>query len=373
MEFLTLKLKRTNGLPQLDEPCYNTLCGYIAKFKNVNLWFNNKPWVKLTKEDIKRVYNDLEDGKIKNQRGDRFGDLKSYYGKIFRSKPFDMAGKTSIVKEVMEFTRSHNKEEVRFIEEETFKKIVEAVIRLDQKLLCWLCFDVGENVNTILHLKKSDFYREINQDTHEPEYRVNLPKDKIKRTRLTRSEITNFRETTELLDLILKDLKEDEQIFKFGYAQGKKFFTRAVNLVDAKCKPKGQRVTFKDLRSSMCCWLLKHGYSVEECNFKLGHKPSSREIDKYCNFLALNRHEPKKKIYYNNLQKVENELEETKMAIKLTSERFRKQSEEIISLRLSNEDIKIKMIELAYEFKGTIIELKKLTNKQRSMNVIENY
>ncbi|MCX6748933.1 MAG: hypothetical protein NT076_04985 [Candidatus Pacearchaeota archaeon] len=367
-----LKLKRTNGLAQLDDPCYNTLCCYISRFKNVNLWFNNKPWIHLTKEDIKKVYDDLEDGKIKTKRGERFGDLKSYYGKMFRSKPFEMAGKSEIVKEVMEFTRCHNKEDVRFIEEETFRKIIDAVLRLDQKLLCWIAFDIGENVNTIIRLKKSDVFRQINPNTKEPEYMVNLPKDKLKRTRLTRSEITNFKETTELFDLILKDLKDDEQIFKFEYAQSKKFLNRAVGIVKAKCIPKGQNVTWKDLRSSMACHLLKNHWTTDEVNARLGHKPSSKEIDKYCNFLAIGRHEPKKKMYYNNLQKVEDDLEETKQNLKLTGERMRKQSDDILGLKVDNIELKKQLMNMTTGYKESLIQMKKFIFMQQEMHAIKN-
>jgi hypothetical protein len=359
-EWEELKLKRTNGLAQLDEPCYNTLCGYVAKLKNVNIWFNNKPWVELTKEDIQKVYNDLEDGKIRNHMGDRFGDLKSYYGKIFRSKPFEMAGKLQLVKEVMEFTRSHNKEEVRFIEEETFRKIVSVVIRPEQKLLCFLAFDIGENVNTLLRLKKSSFFKQINPNNKEPEYMVNLPKDKLKRTRLTRSEITNFKETVELLDLVLRDLKEDEQVFSFEYAQAKKFLNRAVDIVGAKCIPKGQKVTWKDLRSSMACHLLRNHWTTDEVNARLGHKPSSKEIDKYCNFLAIGRHEPKKKMYYNNLQKMEDDLEDTKQILKLTGERLKKQGDDIIEIKGDNIELKKQLIGITEGYKNSLMQMKKI-------------
>lgn len=366
-EWEELKLRRTNNLAQLDEPCYNTLCGYVSKFKNVNLWFKDKPWVNLTKEDIQKVYNDLEDGKIKNHKNERFGDLKSYYGKIFRSKPFEMAGKSQLVKEVMEFTRSRNREEVRFIEEETFRKIVNVVLRADQKLLCWLAFDIGENVNSLLRLKKSDFFREINPNTKEPEYMVNLPKDKLKRARLTRSEITNFKETVELLDLILKGLKEDEQIFRFEYAQAKKYLNRAVDIIGAKCIPKGQRVTWKDLRSSMACHLLRNHWTTDEVNARLGHKPSSKEIDKYCNFLAIGRHEPKKKMYYNNLQKVENDLEETKQILKLTGERLKKQGDDIIELKTGNIELKTQLLEMTKGHRDSLIQMKRLLLVQKEI------
>ena len=43
---------RINGLSRLDESSYKTLCGYINYFRNVNQWFKNKPWNKLTEKEI---------------------------------------------------------------------------------------------------------------------------------------------------------------------------------------------------------------------------------------------------------------------------------------------------------------------------------
>ena len=193
-------------------------------------------------------------------------------------------------------------------------------------------------------------------------------KDKLKRTRLTRSEITNFKETTELLDLILKDLKDDEQIFKFEYAQSKKFLNRAVGIVKAKCIPKGQNVTWKDLRSSMACHLLRNHWTTDEVNARLGHKPSSKEIDKYCNFLAIGRHEPKKKMYYNNLQKVEDDLEETKQNLKLTGERLKKQGDDIVEMKGDNIDLKKQLIVMAEGYKNSLVQMKKIILIQQQMN-----
>ena len=104
-EWQERKLKRTNNLATLDNATYKTLNYYIGRFKNVNKWFNNKPWKLLTKEDIQKVYDDLEDGVIKNHFGKRFSDRKSYYTKVFKSKPFKMAGKASFAEEVFEFYR----------------------------------------------------------------------------------------------------------------------------------------------------------------------------------------------------------------------------------------------------------------------------
>jgi hypothetical protein len=328
-EWEETKLKRTNNLPKLDEHCYKTLLGYIARFRNVNKWFNNKPWIKLSKQDIQKVYDNLEDGKIKNKYGQRYGDLKSYYGKVFRSKPFELAGKIQLVKEVMEFYRSTPKEDVRYIDEKTFRKIPNVISNPPHKLLVWLAFDIGENVNTLLELSKKDFFRQLNKDSNEFEYRVNLPRGKLKRTRLTRSEITNYKETVELLDIVLSKLNPNDKVFNFEYRQAKKFLDRAVKITSVKCTPNGQSVTWKDLRSSMACDLLLKDWTIDEINARLGHRPSSREIDKYVNFLAIDRHRPKKKIYENTLRKVQEELEETKQKEKLYQDRVNRLNSKI--------------------------------------------
>jgi len=58
------KLLRTNNLVQLDKGNIWTLDGYIMRIRNVNQWFNNKPLKKITKAEIKQVYDGLESGTI---------------------------------------------------------------------------------------------------------------------------------------------------------------------------------------------------------------------------------------------------------------------------------------------------------------------
>ncbi|GAG91230.1 unnamed protein product, partial [marine sediment metagenome] len=156
------------------------------------------------------------------------------------------------------------------------------------------------------------------------EYIVNFPKEKIKRSRQTRSEITNFPETVKFLDIILKNLKNNDKLFNFGHAQASKFLRRAVRIVKAKCIPKGQEVTWKDLRSSMACHLLANSWSTDEIRKRMGHSPSSRVLDKYVNYLAINRHKPKKKLFDNDVQKLKEELEKIKSREKLSNERIRR-------------------------------------------------
>ena len=323
------KLKRQNGLSELDDRNYKTLYEYVIKFSNVNKWFKNKPLKDITKEDFKKVYDDLEDGEIKNKQGKPFKDLTSYYNKVFRSKLFNMAGKRDIVQDVMEFTTKKKSEEVRFIEEQIVRDIIDVIGRIDGKLLVWLAFDIGENINSLLELKRLDFTKITDPETGQEEYRVNLRREILKRSRTPRSEITNYEETTKLLDKQLNNLQPQDKLFTFGYSNAVQILERAVRITQALCLPKGLPVTWKDLRSSMACDLLKKGWTTDEVNKRLGHKPSSEEIDKYVNFLALDGHKSKSKVQQHSINKLHSELEESRMRERLQVQRMEEMQQKL--------------------------------------------
>jgi integrase len=338
------KLKRINGLTKLDDSTYKTLSAYTSRLRTVNRWFKNKAWKDLTEKDIKKIYDDLEDGKIKSRFGQPIKDKLSYYKLIIRSTPFEMAGKKELVKKVMEFGTFKRQDEVRFIYEKDFRKIVEVALKPSHRLLLWLCFDIGENSISILQLTKKDFRRDTDEYTKEPEYRVNLRKETLKRSRTPRSEPTNYQDTVKLLDIHLQDLKDNDNLFHFGHRQAEKILDRCVKIAGIKCIPSGQKVTLKDLRSSMACDCLIKGYSLDEVNARLGHKPSSREIDKYINFLALDKRKPKKKVYESNINKLKGEIEELRSALKLnqikTASRETEYSQMFSNLRKGIESLK---------------------------------
>ncbi len=332
--FEEIKLKRQNSLPSLDEPCYKTLIYYTQRFRNVNKWFRNKPWKDLTREDIQQVYDDLEEGRIRNRRGQRFGDRASYYNKVFKSKPFHLAGKADLARQVMEYHGDKRRKEVRFVTEETFRRMVSVLSKPIHLLLFWLAWDIGENINTLLQLSKKDFIRQVNEDSKDTEYLVNLPREKLKRSRQSRSEPSLYPETATYADMVLKRLKDDEPVFRFGYRQALKLMHQVVRKTGATCMPANDHASWKDLRSGMACHLLRQGWTTDEVNFRLGHTPSSREIDAYVSYLAIDRRKPKKKLYDGNLQRIEGELAQTKQREHLLNERTRRQGEENEALRL---------------------------------------
>jgi len=329
LEFEEYKLKRKEGLVEVDERSYKTLTHYITRIKNINKWFKNKAWDDLSEEEIKQLIDDLEDGVIRNKYGKRYEDRSVYY-QMLAGKFFSLVKKSHIAREILEeFSikgRDFNKP-VRFIDEESFRKIVRTINNPIHLCLCWLAFDVGENLGTLLETEAKDYQRQLNPDTNEPEYLVILSKEKLKRSRTPRSELTNYKETVEYLDIVLANLKpankktahiyNKDRLFKFGMKASDKFLRRAVGLSGVRCMPGGERVTWKDLRSSMACDLLRKGWTTDEVNARLGHKPSSRVIDKYVNYLSLDRKKPKAKVYQSNLKKVEKELEKQRELNKL--------------------------------------------------------
>jgi len=247
-EFEEYKLQRQNQLPQLDEGCCKTLCVYVIRFRNVNTWFNNKPWVKLTRADIQRVYDGLESGAIRNANGKPFKDVRSYYNKVFKAKPFALAGKAVLAREVLEFFKDHQTPEVRFLDEANFRKIISVLSSPQQLFLCWLAWDIGENINTLLLLQKRDFMREPSRDPTGFEYLVNLPKEKLKRSRTSRSEPIMHVDTSRYAEIVLKELQEDDLIFPFGHRQALKFLQHAARRSGAVVSPRSSLVRWKDFR-----------------------------------------------------------------------------------------------------------------------------
>ncbi len=332
-EYLEYKLKRLNRLAELDEASYKTLSYYIYRLRTVNRWFENKPWVDLTKEDIKEVYDGVEDGKIRTKSGKIYRGTEAYFRRVMRGKPFDLAGKRELARSVMEFYQPRSQGDVRFIREPTFRQIIGVVRKPEHKLLLWLAWDIGENGHSLLQLRKRDFSRQVNRETGQAEYVINLQPEILKRSRTPRAEVTNYAETVELLDFLLGQMTDDQLLFSFGHRMAAKALDRAVRLTAATCIPGGQKVTLKDLRSSMACDLLSKGWTTDEVNYRLGHKPSSREIDKYVSWLALDQRRPKKRMFDSNLNDIQNELEESKRREKLTADRLRRQQEEMDLLK----------------------------------------
>lgn len=285
------KLKRINDMRELDQSSYKTLCKYVMYFKNLNTWFDDKPWEDLTREEIKDVYDRLEDGLIIGKRGKPISSTRDYINKVFKSRPFELAGKKDICKEIMRYP-INRKIDVRFTREENILTILEMAKKPEQKLLLWLSWDIGENYTTFLQLKKKHFRRQIVND--KVEYIVQLPKEHLKRTRRARSEITFYETTVRLLDGILASLDDEDRIIPISQRSAQIMLDGIVKKAQIVCEPNKDKFVFKDMRSSAACHWLMNGFSTDWIRSRLGHAPSSNVLDKYVTYLALDKRSPKK-------------------------------------------------------------------------------
>lgn len=349
-DYQEIKLRRMNGLAKVDEASYKTLYTYVYRFRIVNGWFDNTPLPKITKKQFDKVFNNLCDGKIKNSNGKPIKDIDSYVYKIFKSKLFKLAGLTNIVEESLEFYKSNHKTVANFIEEKNMMMIIEHISKPKMKTLITLAFDIGENVSSLLLLKKKDFRREFNPVTKEYEYHIHLRKDNLKRSRLERTEITRLQKSVELLDFMLKDLDNEEYIFTrednmvrsdgvvvkdipLSLRSAEIFFERVVEKLGIKTIPKGERPKLKDIRSSMACDCLKKDWTREEINSRLGHSINSRVLEPYVNFLALDKQKPKVREYKENIQGLNEKMVEQKNVNSILDKKVKEQENEIDKLK----------------------------------------
>ncbi len=330
--FQERKLKRRNGLAALDNGCYNTLYGYIIRLRNVNRWFENKPWRHLTRDDIQRVYDGLEDRTILNQKGTAVRNAPAYYNKIFKSKPFELAGKADLARDVVNVSRKEPRV-VRFVTEEMFRKVVGVVTNPRHALLLWLAWDIGENINTLLQLAKRDCTPGANKHTGDREYVIWLAPEKLKRSRQSRSEPTLYADTVRWADAVLAPLAPDERVFPFSYEFASKLLRRACQRSGATSMPNAERIRWKDLRSGMACHLLKNGFTRDEVNARLGHTPSSDVLNAYINFLALDRDQSKQRLVRARTEQLEVALVEAKQRAQLMGDRLQHQSRDFELLR----------------------------------------
>ena len=374
-KFLELKeyiLKRKEGLSEVDERSYKTLIGFVSRLKDINKWFDNKSWENLTKEEIKKFIDDLEDGVVKTKYGTRYADRSLYY-QMMRGKLFKLVNKNQIVIDILdefEIKGRKDKNEVRFFDENTFKNLIQSSNNITHLALMWLAWDVGENIGTLLSLTKEDMRENINEDTKEPEFIITLPKEKLKRSRTPRTLTTNYPETYKYLKLLLSNLSETKKhyytkegktkklsdlhpinkLFKFQIEAATKFLKKYVKTSNSKCI-RGEEISWKDFRSSMACDLLTKEWTTDEVKARLGHKPSSRMIDKYVDYLALDgrKKQATTKVYQSNIKKLEAELQEQKETNKLQKIRSEK-------VEVSVEDLNKKFQLLAKLYKFTNIK-----------------
>lgn len=335
-EYEEYKLKRLNRTPDYDHRSATTLLNYTSRLRVVNRWFENKPWPGLTESDIRSVYDRIENHDIRTIRTNKpIMDSDTYYNRIWRSKPFELAGISDAARAVLANHYPRQRTGVSFIREAALRRLVDYSTSTAMKTLLWLCFDIGENASALLKLRVQDCTRRVPAETGDPEYAINLHAGILKRSRTARTEVTNYAETVAYLDELCAHKAPHEPLFAFGSRQALKAVQQAAQRAGVACEPSGAPVTLKVLRSSMACDLLSKEWSRDEVNARLGHVPSSPVIDRYITYLAMDRTRPKRRLQTGQIQSLTAEVSHSREQEELWKSRFMSLAEEVAQLKAS--------------------------------------
>lgn len=288
-------LQNVNGYEEeAQKRYYKTLDKEFTYVQNVLVWFNKWNLKDITEDIIKEIYEGIEKGEITSVRGKELSQntKKDYYSKVLRNGFFKFIGKDEIAKKVILRSFSNN-EEVRFFDIDTLKKLASHLKYADHKLLVWLLFDTGIEVNGVLELKKSDFSIETPKDM-KPYYILHMRKEIGKKGRQQRNPYIYHDETNILLKEHLSSLKDDDKLFNFKWRNAYKFINETSKKYNLKLVTPNSYIKPKDFRSSMATFFLIEGWNTDEIKARLGHKPSSTVIDRYVNYLGINQKHKKK-------------------------------------------------------------------------------
>lgn len=319
LEHYEEQLKHTNGYDKKAEIRNSkTLYKQLYLLKNALYWFNDIDLDKVTKEDIKRVFEGLEKGIIRSVSGKNIKTKQDYYTKVFKGRVtlFGFLKKNALAQDVIirKYTES---EEVRYFDFDTFRVIVDNSKLSTHKLAFWLLYDTAIEVNALVQLRKSDFTKEYDPDTKQDYYRVRVRKEISKKSRQKRYLDIYYPEANTLLDTHFSNLKDDDKLFNFNppaLHKALKLIVRNHNL-----KTKGdtaQEIALKDFRSSCATNLLRLGFSTDYIKARLGHKPSSTSIDRYVNYLGLKQEKPRREIEKLNIKQLQKQINELQITNK---------------------------------------------------------
>ena len=301
------KLKIQNQLSELDSRCLKTMDGYCSNLRTTDKWFKHKDWNNITEKDIQKVYSGLQTGKILNRYGKPYANTRAYYTKIFRGEPFEIFGKDKLARKVIKYLVKKDPP-VKYISVEDWKKIHVMATEPNHKALLWAAWDIGENVNSLVRLKKRDCKRKIGED-NEPYYDIHLYKEILKKNRVARTEMTMFPKTAMFLDMILENKKDDDLAFGINYIQATNIYKKIMKQTGIKCTPGNEKSTLKDLRSGCAMRLLDAGWTIEQINMRLGHHPTSRELERYVTYSTTSRNKPIQQTTASNQLNMQKELE----------------------------------------------------------------
>lgn len=344
-------LRKVNGNSDVAQNrYYKTLNKDLTYLQNVLYWFNKWNLNELTKENIEEVFSKLEDNTLKSVTGQNLLDSTKddYYSKVLKNGFFKHIKKSELAREVI-IRKFIESKDVRFMEYDIVVQLSNALRYADHKLLVWLLFDTGVEIDAVLHLKKNDFSIQKSEEL-EDYYMLHVRAEISKKSRSPRDIFIYHQQTNDLLKEVLQNLQDDENLFKFEWRNAYKIIHETSKKFNLKLKTPDDYITPKDFRSSCATYFLKEGWTLDQVKARLGHKPSSTVIDRYVNYLGLDQQRQKK-------QKEEIDSKNYKEKYNKISERNRKLEEDVKRMD--------KDLELLKKFLTSNPEIKDLIDKAK--------
>lgn len=336
LEYKKAELENSNGYEKNSQVRYcKTLYKEMTTYmSNILYWFNDKDLQDITEKDIKDIYIGIEQGKLKTIKGKSdlsFKTKKDYYGRVFKSGFFKFIGKDEMAKKVIK-RKFNEATEVRFFDLDTLRVITDNAARNAHRLAFWLLFDTGMEVMALCQLKKSNF-EWIQQDKY---YMLHIPKEISKKSRKRRDIYIHFNETNELLKSYLETLKDTDNLFKFKPPALYHALKSVVDKYQLKTKPENKSITIKDFRSSMSTYFLQlDGWTTDDIKARLGHAPSSTEIDKYVNYLGINQKKQRKQAEQATIKDLEAQYKKMEESLRHMQQKHENQTLEIQALKVA--------------------------------------
>lgn len=330
-----LELENVNGYEkEAQVRYYNTLYKQLTTYMvNVLYWFNHKNLQDITSEDIKKIYVGLEEGSlatIKGRKNLSYRTRKDFYGRVFKGGFFKFIGKDKMAEKVIK-RKFVEASEVKFFEFKILKIITDNTATNSHRLAFWLMFDTGIEVKALCQLTKKDF--EWIKEEKDSYYMLHVEKNISKKSRRKRDIYVHFNETNVLLKTHLKRLENDEKLFNFKPPALYHALKKVVDEFKLTTRPGGKSITLKDFRSSMATYFLSQGFSTDFVKQRLGHAPSSTEIDRYVNYLGISQKKQRKKAKEIELKDIQDKYEKLEEQLRHVLQQNNKQAKEIKYIR----------------------------------------
>lgn len=283
--------------------------------KNVALWLNGKPLDDITEQDLKKVYDRLEKGKIISKKTGKPIKPHDYYTKVFKSDFFSYIGKIDLARKIIRREKEVS-EDVMFFELDDLHRMAQFTAKPRNQLILYALFDTGARIESLLNIRKRDCALRHNSTTGQDYYTITLRKEFLKskgRGKHTRNHTvsTFLNETMERLKIVLPTLKDDDPLFPMTYSAVRKLVSAVSERANVKTKPDDKPPTIHVFRKSCACYLLRRGWSIDRVKARLHHTPSSDVIDKYISYFGLDEEEGIQEIQEGNIKDIDKQHKAT--------------------------------------------------------------